>query len=249
VTAASGAAPAPGPGETAEPWPRGISRHPSMRISEVLARLRDDFPAVSHSKLRFLEEQGLITPVRTAAGYRQYSASDLERLRFVLAEQRDSYLPLKVIKERLAAMDAGEAAPGPSPRLAGTASGHPGVGERRRWTVDSVAEATSTSTDLVRDLVAAGVLRPVDGFLDASAPDVVRLVVRLAEHGIEPRHLRPLRSAADRHVGLVDQVVAPYRSQQTAAGRAQAAEIADDLGDLLARLHSTWIRQGTAELG
>ncbi|WP_402465345.1 transcriptional regulator FtsR [Isoptericola aurantiacus] len=218
-----------------------------MRISQVLAQLRGDFPAVSHSKLRFLEEQGLITPVRTAAGYRQYSAADVERLRFVLAEQRDSYLPLKVIKERLAAMDTGEDGPRPAPRPA--SEGVPGDAGRRRWTVESVAEATGATTSLVRSLVDAGVLRTVSGSLDATAPDVVRLVVQLSEHGIEPRHLRPLRASAERHVGLVDQVVAPYRSQQTSAGRARADELADELGDLLARLHGTWIRQGTADLG
>ncbi len=218
-----------------------------MRISDVLGQLRGDFPSVSHSKLRFLEEQGLITPVRTPAGYRQYSPSDVERLRFVLAEQRDSYLPLKVIKERLAAMDAGEPAPGPAPRLAPPAD-DAAEPARRRWTVESLSDATSTSPDFVRSLVTAGVLRTSSGYLDAGAPDVVRIATRLAEHGIEPRHLRPLRSSADRHVGLVDQVVAPYRSQQTTDGRAHAAGLAEELGDLVARLHSIWVREGTSHL-
>ncbi|PFG43228.1 MerR-like DNA binding protein [Isoptericola jiangsuensis] len=246
MTTASGAWHAPDPDDAPEPWPPGISRHASMRISEVLAQLRGDFPAVSHSKLRFLEEQGLITPVRTPAGYRQYSPADVERLRFVLAEQRDSYLPLKVIKEHLAAMDAGEPAPAPAPRVAAQAGS--AAGGRRRWTVPLVAEATDTTDEFVQHLVDSGVLRETSGVLDPSAPDVVRLTVRLAAHGIEPRHLRPLRSSAERHVGLVDQVVAPYRSQQTEQGRAQAQEIADELGDLLARLHTTWVRQGTTDL-
>nr|WP_246256652.1 MerR family transcriptional regulator [Isoptericola halotolerans] len=236
------------PDDAPEPWPRGISRHASMRISEVLGQLRGDFPAVSHSKLRFLEEQGLITPVRTPAGYRQYSAADVERLRFVLAEQRDSYLPLKVIKERLSAMDAGEPAPGPAPRLASPVE-DPAGPSRRRWTVESVSEASDMPEDFVRALVTAGVLRTSSGYLDTSAPDVVRIAGRLAEHGIEPRHLRPLRSSADRHVGLVDQVVAPYRSQQTTDGRAHAAELAEELGDLVSRLHGAWVREGTAQLG
>lgn len=91
-----------------EPWPRGISRRASMRISDVLAALQLEFPAVTPSKLRFLEEQGLVEPVRTPSGYRQYSPADVERLRFVLRQQRDRYMPLKVIGERLAALDAGE---------------------------------------------------------------------------------------------------------------------------------------------
>src|SRR6478752_3801469 len=99
---------APGRQDAPGPWPRGLSREASMRISDVLAALRIEFPAVTNSKLRFLEEQGLVDPLRTPAGYRQYSPADLERLRYVLREQRDRYVPLKVIGERLAALDAGE---------------------------------------------------------------------------------------------------------------------------------------------
>ena len=109
---------APEPADGPEPWPQGISRRATMRISDVLRALRAEFPHVSHSKLRFLEEQGLIEPVRTASGYRQYSPADVERLRFVLVEQRDRYLPLKVIKDRLAALDAGTDAETLAPRLA-----------------------------------------------------------------------------------------------------------------------------------
>jgi hypothetical protein len=93
------------------------------------------------------------------------------------------------------------------------------------------------------------VLRPgPGGQLDGGAPDVVRIAVRLAEHGIEPRHLRSLRTSADRHVGLVDQLVAPYRSQQTPSARAHAAEMAAEVGELLARLHTAWVRHGTDDL-
>jgi DNA-binding transcriptional MerR regulator len=241
--AAHGEEPAGAP----EPWPRGISRQATMRISDVLAQLGPEFPSVSHSKLRFLEDQGLIDPVRTPSGYRQYSPADVERLRFVLTEQRDSYLPLKVIKERLAEMDAGAPAPGPAPRLAD--GGDVADVARRRWTAQTVAEATGTSTGFVQELVSAGVLQAPGGDrLDAGAPDVVRIAARLAEHGIEPRHLRSLRASADRHVGLVDQLVAPYRSQQTPSARAQGAELAAEVGELLARLHSTWVRQGSSDL-
>jgi DNA-binding transcriptional MerR regulator len=253
VTAARtwSAGPEPGEEHTPEPWPRGISRQPTMRISDVLAALAPDFGQVSHSKLRFLEEQGLIHPVRTPSGYRQYSPADVERLRFVLAEQRDSYLPLKVIKERLAAMDAGEEpAPLPAPRLAGGPAVRAAEPSRRRWTVASVAQATDVDEEFVRSLVASGLLHEsAAGQLDAAAPDVVRTASRLAEHGIEPRHLRPLRTAADRNVDLVDQVVAPYRRQQTGPGRGQAASLAEELGELLARLHTVWVRRGVDDLG
>jgi DNA-binding transcriptional MerR regulator len=222
-----------------------------MRISDVLGALGPEFGQVSHSKLRFLEEQGLIHPVRTPSGYRQYSPADVERLRFVLAEQRDSYLPLKVIKERLAAMDAGEEpAPAPAPRLAAGLAEPSAEPARRRWTVASVAEAAGVDEEFVRALVSSGLLHEsAGGQLDAAAPDVVRTTARLAEYGIEPRHLRPLRTAADRNVDLVDQVVAPYRRQQTGSARAQAASLAGELGELLARLHTVWVRRGVDDLG
>ena len=233
--------------DAVEPWPRGISRHASMRISDVLAALAPEFGNVSHSKLRFLEDQGLIHPVRTPAGYRQYSPADVERLRFVLAEQRDSYLPLKVIKERLAAMDAGEPAPTPAPRLAGGTAVDPDT-SRRTWTTATVAQVTGATPAFVDDLVQAGVL-PADGdHLDPAAPDVVRLAALLAEHGIEPRHLRPLRTSAERHVGLVDQLVAPRRHQQTPAAQAHAATLATEVGELLTRLHAVWVRRGVEDL-
>ncbi len=232
-----------------ERWPQGISRQATMRISDVLAQLGPQFPSISHSKLRFLEEQGLIDPVRTPSGYRQYSPADVERLRFVLTEQRDSYLPLKVIKERLAAMDAGEPAPGPAPRLADGAA-EDGHSSRRRWTAESLAGATGTQAAFVEQLVTAGVLSPgAGGWFDPGAPDVVRIAARLAEYGIEPRHLRSLRTSADRQVSLVDQLVAPYRKQQTPSARAQAATLGSEVGELLTRLHTAWVRQGVADLG
>jgi len=236
-----------GPHDSPEPWPQGISRQATMRISDVLAAVGPEFGAVSHSKLRFLEDQGLIHPVRTPAGYRQYSAADVERLRFVLAEQRDSYLPLKVIKERLAAMDAGEPAPGPAPRLAGGTAVERDS-SRRTWTTTTVAEATGVPPELVESLVQAGLLRAEGDLLDAGAPDVVRLAAQLAEHGIEPRHLRALRTSADRQVALVDQLVAPRRHRQTPSAQAHAATLATEVGELLTRLHATWVRRGVEDL-
>lgn len=241
--------PEPGEGDGAEPWPQGISRRATMRISDVLRALRTEFPHVSHSKLRFLEEQGLIEPVRTPAGYRQYSPADVERLRYVLVEQRDHYLPLKVIKDRLAALDSGAETEAPVPRLA-TADGDAGAASaRRRYTVEALAAAGGVDRSLVDGLVEAGVLRPTTGGqLDAHALDVVVLAAGLAEHGIEPRHLRTLRTAADRHVSLVQQVVAPWRSQQTASARAHADTLATEIGELCARLHTVFVRQGVDDL-
>ncbi|GII99090.1 MerR-like DNA binding protein [Sediminihabitans luteus] len=232
-----------------EPWPQGISRRASMRISDVLAGLRADFPGVSHSKLRFLEEQGLIDPVRTASGYRQYSPADVERLRFVLTEQRDSYLPLKVIKERLAELDAGTAVAGPAPRLAAPAEPGEDVDALPlRFTVESLAGTAGVETAFVDALVDAGVLhKSAGGQLDAACLEVVRIAASLAEHGIEPRHLRSLRTASQRHVSLVEQVVAPWQRQQTPSARAHAGTVAAEIGEMCARLHTVWVRQGVAD--
>ncbi|MGM7421100.1 MULTISPECIES: transcriptional regulator FtsR [unclassified Cellulosimicrobium] len=251
MNASTGAAHAtvPEPPDGTEPWPQGISRRATMRISDVLRALRAEFPNVSHSKLRFLEEQGLIEPVRTASGYRQYSPADVERLRFVLVEQRDRYLPLKVIKERLAALDAGTEVEVLAPRLA-TNDGEPGSATvRQRYTVDALVSAAGVERDLVEGLIEAGVLRQAPGGqLDARSLDVVVLAAGLSEYGIEPRHLRSLRTAADRHVSLVHQVVSPWRGQQSASARAHAGTVASEVGELCAQLHTVFVRQGIDDL-
>jgi DNA-binding transcriptional MerR regulator len=230
---------------TAGSWPRGLSRSATMRISDVLAALRLEFPAVSTSKLRFLEEQGLVDPVRTPSGYRQYSPADLERLRFVLREQRDRYVPLKVIGERLAALDAGsEQEPLQAARL---------VPDRdaaaTRYTTAALAREAAVDEQLVLDLVQAGVLRPsASGHLDPWAKDVVTAAAALAEHGIGARHLRTVRSAADRQIDMVEAVVAPWRGQPTAEARGRAGVVAAEVGELCTRLHTALVRGGVADL-
>lgn len=254
----------PGSGRAERAWPPGVSRTASMRISDVLRALRADFPSISHSKLRFLEEQGLVEPVRTAAGYRQYSPADVERLRFVLVEQRDRYLPLKVIKDRLAELDAGEielgrpAARATMPRevvahgaaVQGT-DGRPGL---RRAEAAGAPEGGGEGEEepdpaLVDGLVSAGLLRPgPDGRLDDAAAEILRTASALGRYGIEPRHLRSLRTAVDRQVALAAQVVAPLRSQQSPAAHVRADETADEIGDLFVRLHAAWLRREIADL-
>ena len=238
------------PSVVEETWPQGISHEASMRISDVLGSLRVEFPAVSHSKLRFLEEQGLVEPVRTPAGYRQYSPADVERLRFVLIEQRDRYLPLKVIKDKLAALDAGEASSDQPliPRLA-TRDGESAGATASSGTVASLARDAGVDVGLVEALVTSGALRPdATGRFDGWSREIVVLAAGLGEYGIEPRHLRSLRAAADRQVSLVDQVVAPLRGQQAASARARAGTTAAELGEMCANLHAAWVRQGVSDL-
>lgn len=233
-----------------EPWPRGISRRASMRISDVLAALRLEFPTVTNSKLRFLEEQGLVEPVRTPAGYRQYSPADVERLRYVLRQQRDRYLPLKIIGTQLDALDAGEEGEGPGlARLATQDGVQPAPAVAGRWTATGLAAEAGVDPQLVTELVEAGVLRPGSrGQFDLWARDVVVLAAALSEHGIDARHLRAFRTAAERQVDLVDQVVAPWRGQRAASSRAHAGTLAAEVGELCSQLHTVLVRAGVAEL-
>ena len=235
-------------GERPEPWPRGLSRRATMRISDVLAALRLEFPAVTTSKLRFLEEQGLVEPVRTPAGYRQYSPADIERLRYVLRQQRDRYMPLKVIGEHLAALDAGtQEAPTPRARLA-TRDGVPET-TLQRWTVESLAAQAGVEAGFVAELVSAGVLRTrPDGHLDPWAREVVVAAAALAEHGIDARHLRQFRTAADRQVDLVEQVVAPWRGARSPSARVQAGTLAAELGELCTQMHTALVRAAVADI-
>ena len=230
-----------------EPWPRGISRRASMRISDVLAALRIEFPAVTTSKLRFLEEQGLVAPVRTPAGYRQYSPADVERLRFVLRQQRDRYMPLKVIGERLAALDAGvDDEEAPRARLA-TRDGVASAPDR--LTAARLAQDAGVEMSVVDELVAQGVLRPgPGGVFDPWAREVVLVAAALADHGIDPRHLRAFRAAADRQADLVDQVVAPWRGQRSVSARARAGTLAAEVGELCARMHTALVRSAVHDI-
>ena len=232
---------------TVEPWPRGISRRASMRISDVLAALRIEFPAVTTSKLRFLEEQGLVSPVRTPAGYRQYSPADVERLRFVLRQQRDRYMPLKVIGERLAALDAGEEEELPARARLATRDGVAPATDR--LTAERLAHEAGVDVDLVTSLVGHGVLRPGPrGVFDPWAREVVAVAAALADHGIDPRHLRAFRAAAERQVDLVDQVVAPWRGQRSVSAHARAGTLAAELGELCARMHTALVRSAVHDL-
>jgi DNA-binding transcriptional MerR regulator len=242
-----------------------------MSIGEVLAHLRGEFPDITISKLRFLEAEGLVEPQRTAAGYRKYSRIDVARLRFVLSAQRDHYLPLRVIREQLDALDHGEPA-GAVARAAfeaGTGSGSgsslAGLAHRRPplMAVDEHAvpaepvELRLTRTDLLArsglgepvlaDLEQLGLVRARGGQYDADALAVARVVAQLAEYGLEPRHLRGYRAAADREVGLFTQLVTPLARQHTPAARARAAETVRELAALSQQLHAALVRIGLRE--
>ena len=225
-----------------------------LNIGEVLQQLTEEFPQISASKIRFLEEKGLISPQRTPAGYRKYTGQDVERLRFVLALQRDQYLPLKVIKDYLDAIDRGErpdALPGGmtlAPRMVSDPLAEELSGRGRPLTRAELLQASEASADLVDDLLAYGLINEQDAGFDEHALKVVRACKQLGSHGIEPRHLRPFRAAADREVGLVERAVAPLASRRDVASRARAADAAKEISDLCLNLHTALVHGHLAQM-
>ncbi len=235
---------------------------PGASIGSVLTQLRADFPDVTISKIRFLESEGLVRPQRTAAGYRQFSPADVERLRYVLGAQRDHYLPLKVIKEQLDAMDRGErggasAAPGPRlPRpLVGLADPAGATGpaapedfvaaDTVRMTQEELLSAAGIGAAALAELEQFGLIRPGPaGFYDTDAVLVARTARAMTDFGLEPRHLRAFRASADREVGLLAQIVTPMTRQRDPDARARAEEVVRELAALSVRLHALLVKTG-----
>jgi len=239
---------------SAVPSPRSL-----MSIGEVLAQLRTEFPDVTISKIRFLESEGLVEPARTPSGYRKFSHADVARLHFVLATQRDHYLPLRVIKEHLDALDRGlepPAVPGERPRVpesAGRPDWLPGpraLGETTelRLSRDELVESAGIDADLLTEIEGYGLVGPMRGskagdpHYDADALVIATAVAEMAGFGLEPRHLRSFRTASDREADLVEQVVAPLLRQRNPEARARAEEVAREMGALSLRLHTALVR-------
>ncbi|WP_312880620.1 transcriptional regulator FtsR [Actinokineospora xionganensis] len=211
----------------------------------MLQRLRPEFPDVTISKIRFLEAEGLIRPDRSPAGYRRFTGDDVERLRFVLAAQRDHYLPLRVIKDQLEQADRGGAARPLAIAVERIDPDEFAAGSDTRLTRDDVLRQAGVTGMLLDDLEQYGLVAAgSDGFYDADAVQIARLAAGLADYGIEPRHLRAFRAAADREVGLMEQVVAPMYRQRDPAARDRADSIARELGALSVGLHSLLVKAG-----
>lgn len=199
-------------------------------IGAVVADLSTEFPDLTASKIRFLESEGLVRPARTSGGTRRYSAHDVDRLRRILRLQRDAFLPLRVISEQLdVPADPGE----------GVDPGRLRRGRAATRTREQICTASGIEPAVFDELVSYGV---VTG-LNEVAEDICRVVVRLARFGIEPRHLRSLRVAADRERGLVDQVLAPLEAAGPGAdARVRAAEARTELLAALVDLHIALLR-------
>ncbi|ROQ27347.1 MerR-like DNA binding protein [Streptomyces sp. PanSC19] len=220
-----------------------------VSIGTVLNQLRDEFPEVTISKIRFLEAEGLVEPRRTASGYRKFSPEDVERLARILRMQRDHYLPLKVIREHLDALARGEEIKLPAPgRRRDLLEGAweqdeaetPSVARLGRAELVAAAEVTEAE---LAEWESYGLIAEAEGGgYDADAVAVARLVADLGRFGLEPRHLRAVKAAADREAGLIEQVVAPLRRHRNPQTRAHAEATAKELAAQSVRLHAALVQ-------
>ena len=214
-----------------------------LSIGQVLAKLTPEFPELTPSKLRFLEEQGLVSPSRTPSGYRKFSAADLERLKLVLGMQRDHYMPLKVIREYLADLDASL-----SPILPGAGPALPNMlSTRRKYTRDELLRESGAQPQLLRDAVTASLL-PASELFDEDALRMLSALVELGRRGIEPRHLRTVRAAIERELGLIESAVAPLAHRRDASGRAKTADTAQEIARQLDVIRGSLLRAGLDRL-
>jgi hypothetical protein len=295
-----------------------------LGISEVLAQLRPDFADISVSKIRFLETEGLIAPARSPSGYRRFSSQDVDRLRFILSAQRDQYLPLRVIRERLARLDqvaAGPAAPadgaagpgrpagpawpsdpgwsagptwpdGPArrpggPALPGGPARRPGgpaqpdgparrpdgaarVGGQAVAGADregpppagsahgaaepllsrrELLEATGVSEALLTELETFGLLRRAGRYYSPDAAEVATTAAALTAFGVEARHLRAVRAAAERESTMIESLLAPILRQRGPGARELAGRTARECALLVLRLHAALVDGALAEAG
>jgi DNA-binding transcriptional MerR regulator len=206
-------------------------REKLLRIGEVVRRLSDEFPDISISKIRYLEDEGLLAPRRTQGGYRLFSEEDLERLKTILRLQREEFLPLRVIKDELDA-------PGQKDR------------KRRRPTplgveeatipLDDLCERAGISLELAKELEEFGLLTPRGSGGDKRYPesdvDVAATCARLVRYGVAPRHLRTFRTAAAREASLLGQIAAPALHARSTERRKQGLRELQQLGELSGEL-------------
>ncbi|MEO5534815.1 MAG: MerR family transcriptional regulator [Pseudolysinimonas sp.] len=214
-------------------------------MGQVLARLNPEFPDLSPSKLRFLEDRSLVTPSRTESGYRKFSPSDLDRLRLVLSMQRDFYLPLKVIRAYLDDLDAGR-----EPVLPGgaTVSAPSMLSSDRRLSRAELIKESGANAMLLNDATSASLIIAGDHYGE-DALAVLRALVELQRSGIEPRHLRGFRSAAERELGLIESALIPVARRKDVASRAKAVDLAREIAGQLEIVRSSLIRSALGKLG
>lgn len=222
-----------------------------LSIGQIIVRLRDEFPDISISKIRFLETNGLVTPARTASGYRKFSLVDLERLRYILRMQRDYFLPLKVIREHIDAMDRGlepptvaNVAPAPPKSLMSTDALQAGGQEKViRLTFEELCEHAEIEADLATQMIEFGLFKADSrGHFGNAALRIARQAAVLNSFGLEPRHLKTVATSATREVDLFSPILKSASSGKNAASPAQLDELTLHLANGILSLHEHIVR-------
>lgn len=216
-----------------------------VTIGQVLSLLTPEFPELTQSKLRFLEDNGLITPQRTDSGYRKFNEADVDRLTLILELQRDRYLPLKVIGQFLADIDAGKtvALPGDDSKQ----SRHSRVASAKFVTKIELIAETSITDSLLAEAQSVGLI--TEEPFNASTIEIARSIMRLNRgFGITPRHLRGIKTAADREIGIIEGVVAPVLAKKETSSRSKAAHFAEELQAHFGNIREELIRSSISKI-
>jgi DNA-binding transcriptional MerR regulator len=208
-------------------------------IGEVIAQLSGEFPDVRISKIRFLEAEGLIEPARTPSGYRRFSRRDVERLRYILTAQRDQYLPLRVIKEKLGTPDG-------TAELAELAAP---AADSAMLTRKELLEQAGIDGGLLDELEEFGLVRRRGRQYGQDALAVARLAAALGRFGVQARHLRVMKTSAERETSLIEQVVAPLLRQRSPGAIERASQTARDIAAVSVRLHAALVEAELGEAG
>ncbi|MCB2224655.1 MAG: MerR family DNA-binding transcriptional regulator [Actinobacteria bacterium] len=221
-----------------------MSTRKPLTIGETINLLKDEFPDVTVSKLRFLESQGLIHPERSASGYREFRAGDIDRIRYILRQQRDHFLPLRVIKSKLTAWERGEEPTVPAAEGAPAEAYFANSGAR--MTAEELARTAGIHADLVHQLVAAGIIRPrgpedAPFFTDDDLA-IARAAHRLTGLGLDTRHLRSMQLGANREADLLGQLAGPLLRHRSPSGHRQAAELLADAAQGVRDLQEALLR-------
>ncbi len=224
------------------------ARKSGVTIGDVVKSLAAEFPDVTVSKIRFLESEGLISPPRTDSGYRVFGPAEVDRIRYILRQQRDHFLPLRVIKTKLSSWDRGAeprsappAGPPPDAYFAPTSTA---------LTAAEAAQAAGAPLSLVEELVGHSVLEPADDEdprFDEDDVAVIRAAYRLIGHGLEARHLRVIRLGANREVDLFRQLTGAMLRHATPASRRQAAEVLADVAQAAREMQEAMVRADLRE--
>ena len=213
----------------------------TLSIGKVLEALRGEFPDVTVSKIRFLESEGLISPQRTASGYRRFTGDDVERLRYILVTQRDNYLPLKVIREQLEAMDNGPVSLIETEPIVSAENFR--APEAIRLSDADVAARADVSIESVSELIDAGLIHPdAAGLFTADDVRIVLTAESLKEFGFDVRHLKSLCNTAQRQAGLIGQVAGPVARSQRSTAKEKAADMGQQMTALVVSLHASLVK-------